>query len=1009
MNRLVLRRLPAVLTLPIAIALATAAAHAQISVIDIVPQSRSNETGTDSEPSIAVDPSQPLRIAATAFTPDPTGGPYAPIYVSTDGGLTWTLNSIVPGNLPLFGTNDITLRFGGNTGVLYAASEKGGDYMHLNVLRSSDFTLATPMQLLFHRWNEDQPHLRATTVLGGGSGIDNDRVYVGSNRFQSGPQTAIVDRSLDAATLPAPAGFPTNPFIIETRLTSGQDGPPVRPAIHLDGTVYAAFYSWKAWLPGTSNLSTATADVIVVRSDQWGAGTTPFGDLLGSDGLAGQPIVTGITVPWDGDWGLAGNRLVGSNLSIAVDPRSSDWLYVAWADRTGPPGGGDENTIHVRRSTDRGVTWSQTDLVSLSNATNPALAVNSRGTVGLLYQLMNAYWETHFQRSNDDGVTWGDSVLARFYMDPNVMPAPLYLGDYDDLMAVGKDFYGIFSSVNTPDPANFPSGIIFQRDIDSTSHTLRNLANTAAVAPSIDPFVFHVVDTAPSDDYYIRDWTNSPNSADDGVEPSTNPWFMIASDVWNQRSSVAHPFNNNDQPVNDDAGNGLGAAGDNFLFARVHREAAGSTGNVNLHFLYANFGAGLNYQSAGTATVPFSMTSTQETLASGCPWHLNSTMSTHLCIAVEITGPNDPFVPPSLVGTSPGWPVTDLRVINDNNKAQRNIQVAPMIGPRAIGSMISEWAILHNAATFPRTMSIRYEVPDEFLQRPGRVLAQVVGGPPQVLRKEGLLKLDNMQPGENRWLRVTFEGARAKTEETAPILFFEMAGNVALNGFAVAARPSPVGEVLKHDVEMHRSVFARMATLLQSDSAATESRAASALLKQREMTEASYRAFVKEHSPALANALAVVWKRVGWPPISTGAPTGEIATLAAAHLSALNDLDASLTALQLADGDPADILQNVRWQLDLFRKLAGSSDIVRASRAFIDGYGAQRPGNADYPELINSLLDSYTRAMATLPNASALKRAISEMLAHLDSPTALQKAHRTFLLRLQEAVMQGRR
>jgi hypothetical protein len=31
-------------------------------------------------------------------------------------------------------------------------------------------------------------------------------------------------------------------------------------------------------------------------------------------------------------------------------------------------------------------------------------------------------------------------------------------------------------------------------------------------------------------------------------------------------------------------------------------------------------------------------------------WHLNAIASTHLCLAVEILSPNDPFVPPSLVG-----------------------------------------------------------------------------------------------------------------------------------------------------------------------------------------------------------------------------------------------------------------------------------------------------------------------------------------------------------------------
>ena len=54
-------------------------------------------------------------------------------------------------------------------------------------------------------------------------------------------------------------------------------------------------------------------------------------------------------------------------------------------------------------------------------------------------------------------------------MCPANTPAPAflpYIGDYDHLMAVGKNFYGIFSANNTPDMTNFPNGVTFQRNID---------------------------------------------------------------------------------------------------------------------------------------------------------------------------------------------------------------------------------------------------------------------------------------------------------------------------------------------------------------------------------------------------------------------------------------------------------------------------------------------------------------------------------------------------------------
>jgi hypothetical protein len=66
------------------------------------------------------------------------------------------------------------------------------------------------------------------------------------------------------------------------------------------------------------------------------------------------------------------------------------------------------------------------------------------------------------------------------------------LGDYTDLVAVGSTFYGVFSALNIPDNANFPQGVSYLRNADFTTHQLRNMANTANVTPSIDPFFFRI-------------------------------------------------------------------------------------------------------------------------------------------------------------------------------------------------------------------------------------------------------------------------------------------------------------------------------------------------------------------------------------------------------------------------------------------------------------------------------------------------------------------------------------
>jgi hypothetical protein len=91
-----------------------------IKVVNMIPKALSGETDQDSEPSLAVNPINPQQIVATAFTPNPSGGTLAPIFISSNGGQTWTLNAIVPGATQDYPTNDITTAFGGSSNVLYA-------------------------------------------------------------------------------------------------------------------------------------------------------------------------------------------------------------------------------------------------------------------------------------------------------------------------------------------------------------------------------------------------------------------------------------------------------------------------------------------------------------------------------------------------------------------------------------------------------------------------------------------------------------------------------------------------------------------------------------------------------------------------------------------------------------------------------------------------------------------------------------------------------------------------
>jgi len=490
--------------LSLALSAFAAASQAQVKIVNLIPNTRSGETQQDSEPNLAVNPSNTSQIAGSAFTPDPLGGPNAPIYVSTDAGNTWVLNSILPGNSTLTGTGDVTLRFGGTSNNLYAGDLRGGAGLRLNILRTASFTAPGAMTVLVDRTNVDQPYIQATTVPGG-----PDRVYIGNNDFGAGTRTATLDVSLDglAAAPPPPSNFVSRR--IEVRNTSGQDGPPIRPIFHSDGTVYAAFFGWRAYT-GTVGNGIATSDLVVVRDDNWAAGVTQFAALTDpGDFLTGRRVVTGIQVPFiNSSQANFGQERIGGHISIAVDPRTSSRVYVAWGDY---PGGNPPYTLHVRRSDDRGATWSGADLITISSATNPALAVNSDGQVGFLYQQVTGApqrWETHLRRSSDLGGTWNDLLLARPPAGTPTLSFLPYIGDYVHLMAVGKDFFGIFSANNTPDLANFPQGVTYQRNANFTTHTLLNTDNVTAVGISIDPFFFRI----PTQVYPPKGWVDGYNT-----------------------------------------------------------------------------------------------------------------------------------------------------------------------------------------------------------------------------------------------------------------------------------------------------------------------------------------------------------------------------------------------------------------------------------------------------------------------------------------------------------------
>jgi hypothetical protein len=462
----------------------------EVTLVNMIPVSLSGEHEQDSEPCLAVNPADPRQMAASVLNATPAGRLPTPIFVSSDGGNTWRLNNIVPGVPGGSTIGNMTLCFATSGNSLYAAAvQVSGTQLVLNVLRTGTFLDSALMSVLNQRRNVDNPFILAVSNQG------KDRVYVGINDFQArpAPRTATVDVCDDAGS----AGARFTPARIEVRNTDRQDGSRIRPVAHPEGTVYAAYYGWRSIVGEfASGMLDITTDVVVVRDDQGATVEPRFEDLIDRDDqLYGQRVVQGVKVLFQQS-GLpqGGQQRINGTLSLAVDPRpgNSGTIYLAWGDREG----GYAFVLHVRGSTDRGANWSPDDLLTVRSATNAALAVNSEGTIGLLYQRLigtdsSRRWVTHFRKSQD-GKTWTDLVLAQTPANTPAKEFDPYLGGYDFLLAVGKDFYGIFSANNTPDPSSFPSGVRFQRNHDLNAKRLLDRDNATAVPISIDPFFFQI-------------------------------------------------------------------------------------------------------------------------------------------------------------------------------------------------------------------------------------------------------------------------------------------------------------------------------------------------------------------------------------------------------------------------------------------------------------------------------------------------------------------------------------
>jgi hypothetical protein len=341
-------------------------------------------------------------------------------------------------------------------------------------------------------------------------------------------------------------------------------------------------------------------------------------------------------------------------------------------------------------------------------------------------------------------------------------------------------------------------------------------------------------------------------------------------------------------------------------------------------------------------------------------------------------------------------------VINDNNKAQRNMGV----GPTMAKGFLTLFALIHNAATIRRDIVIEWDRAGG-KAAPGDRLQQV-GSRPQELKDSGQLVLRDLKPGESRFVRVTLAGGEDGGRD-ALVVFNEMVGNAIVNGFAISAQTRAQGEVSRFLLQRALSVYTR-AEAFRVDGAAELAKAAGALLKQKS-PEKGYVDFVQTAQDLDSQIAKEIAGRLGGrgDPFGLAASNGgvrkalsanDVPAIQSNHGAFLEGVDAALTTLDIREGDLADVCQNLRWQADLFgsRKLASLSSakrVISRSTKFVDAFAAREVTADDYPELMKALLPALRGAGKTL-KSDALIDQVSAIRDAAD-PKALQRRHWEYL------------
>jgi hypothetical protein len=411
------------------------------ALVDIATDSSDPGHFADTEPSIAVNPANPLDIAVVTFS-EPWGpGEKAPVWRSSDGGRTWRKDRILPQIDPGFGgPADQQLVFS-SSGKLFLVT-LGVDAS--NLLRNKIIrTGGTAGEMLpGGGFGDDQPQLGLHRT----PGTCATRIYAAWLDTRNGSKS-MVTASVDEGENVESALAGHTPPNRTTRLAVGQN---------------EAYVIFKTRL-GRIDDTFEKAQMMVRRTDDCGKSWNG----LGPDGVS----VTGssqVSTLFTNEFGNKQKgkvaRARSSDAWIATAPDGAVYAVYVNKDSTGFA------QLFVARSSDRGQTWTLKRLTDgRHHSAYPAIAVAANGTVGVLYVDFDdsgskTIFRHRFARSFDLGQTWSDETLQS--LDPSALDNAddgFLWGDYQGLTAEGTAFYGVFSGESIGRPTKEMDPIFFTR------------------------------------------------------------------------------------------------------------------------------------------------------------------------------------------------------------------------------------------------------------------------------------------------------------------------------------------------------------------------------------------------------------------------------------------------------------------------------------------------------------------------------------------------------------------